>query len=600
MKSIRILISLALAAEPLLFPVVPLFAQTGSSSQSSSDRSFAQDLQGPSGGDGGGPILDSGSSPDSAPPSTMPQAQTPGTPISSVQVGGGTPQEPPMYENSENTSPLDRKIGPIRLKEAPLSTFLDVISAQSKVNFIITEGLEKKTVTVFLRKTTVREALELLLRVKGLTYQRIGKSNTYVVQKRSANAPNLITKIYTLNYIPLIPLDSLSQDIAAITSQDVSSGNDMSQQGGGMPGSSGGGQQSGSNSNSNSGSGSGSDNSIPIIKIIRSVLTKKYGTLATDPRTNTLIITDVPEVFPQVEQIISELDKKAPQILIEAQIVEINTDRTNELGIEWGGSRGEMAYFAGPARLTDYGLRPGFFSGNSWKQFFPDTTDIGSGSSSSSGSSGSSSSSGGGASSINPIFSTGQQSSRGVYYGIFSLAQLQAVFRALVSRGEARYLGKPKIVAMNNKTAVIAISQDAAMGTTSTLSSAGGSVGSSSTGVERRRIGLTLKVTPQVNKDGYITMSVQPAYSNAVASAVTVNGQTVYDPVSRGASTMVRVKNGQTVVIGGMLSSTENKTIRKVPLLGYIPIIGWLFTSVSESRTNTDLVIFITPTILVD
>lgn len=589
MKSIRILLSLALAAESLLFPVVPLFAQTGASSQSSSDRSFAQDLQGPSGGDEGGPILDSGST-DSAPPSTMPQAQTPGTPISSVQVGGAS-QEPPMYENSETTSPLDRKIGPIRLKEAPLSTFLDVISAQSKVNFIITEGLEKKTVTVFLRKTTVREALELLLRVKGLTYQRIGKSNTYVVQKRSANAPNLITKIYTLNYIPLIPLDSLNQDIAAITSQDVSSGNDMQQGGGEMPGGSGGGQQSGSGSNS----GSNSDSAIPIIKIIRSVLTKKYGTLATDPRTNTLIITDVPEVFPQVEQIISELDKKAPQILIEAQIVEINTDRTNELGIEWGGSRGEMAYFAGPARLTDYGLRPGFFSGNSWKQFFPNTTDTGASSAS-----GSSSSSGGGASSINPIFSTGQQSSKGVYYGIFSLAQLQAVFRALVSRGEARYLGKPKIVAMNNKTAVIAISQDAAMGTTSTLSSAGGSVGSSSTGVERRRIGLTLKVTPQVNKDGYITMSVQPAYSDAVASAVTVNGQTVYDPVSRGASTMVRVKNGQTVVIGGMLSSTENKTIRKVPLLGYIPIIGWLFTSVSEKRTNTDLVIFITPTILVD
>ncbi|OGR60109.1 MAG: hypothetical protein A2X34_09085 [Elusimicrobia bacterium GWC2_51_8] len=63
---------------------------------------------------------------------------------------------------------------------------------------------------------------------------------------------------------------------------------------------------------------------------------------------------------------------------------------------------------------------------------------------------------------------------------------------------------------------------------------------------------------------------------------------------------MVRVKNGQTVVIGGMLSSQDNKTVKKVPLLGYIPIIGWLFTSVSSRRVNTDMVIFITPTILVD
>ena len=565
MKTLKILLACALAFEQAVLPVSMLWAQQ---ELPTADKNFAQDLQGPS-GDEGGPILESSSpSSDAPPPSAMPQAQVPGAPIESVQIGGA-PKDAPMYEEAEAVSPLDRKIGPIRLKGAPLSTFLDVVSAQSKVNFIITEGLEAKTITVFLRKTTVREALELLLRVKGLTYQRIGKSNTYVVQKRSADMPNLITKIYTLNYIPLIPISSLGEELASLTSQDVASPGSQEQQGG-----------QGAKED---------DKGIAILSIVRSVLSKKYGKLATDPRTNTLVITDVPEVFPQIEQIIAELDKKAPQILIEAQIVEINTDRMNELGIEWGGSRGEMAYFAGPSRLTDYGLRPGFFSGDEWKKFFPKTTDIGE-----------SAGSGGGGGTIDPIFSTGQQSSKGVYYGVFSLAQLQAIFRALISKGEGRYLGKPKIVAMNNKTALIQISKDAAMGTQSTVSSAGGSSGSSSTGVERRRIGLTLKVTPQVNKEGYITMIVQPSYSDSVASAITVQGATVYDPVSRGASTMVRVKNGQTVVIGGMLASTESKTIRKVPLLGYIPIIGWLFTSVSSRRTNTDLVIFLTPTILVD
>ncbi|MCM2267438.1 MAG: hypothetical protein NDI60_06630 [Elusimicrobiales bacterium] len=573
MKTMRILLACALAFEQAVLPVSCLFAQE---ELPTAEKNFAQDLQGPS-GDEGGPILESANpATDAPPPSVMPQGQVPGAPIESVQIGGGAPKDAPMYEEAESISPLDRKIGPIRLKGAPLSTFLDVVSAQSKVNFIITEGLEAKTITVFLRKTTVREALELLLRVKGLTYQRIGKSNTYVVQKRSADMPNLITKIYTLNYIPLIPISSVGEEITSITSQDVSSGGEQ----GGQQNNQQGGQQGGAKDD---------DNGIAILTIVRSVLSKKHGKLATDPRTNTLVITDVPEVFPQVEQIIAELDKKAPQILIEAQIVEINTDRVNELGIEWGGSRGEMAYFAGPARLTDYGLRPGFFSGDQWKQFFPKTTDIGEAASGGSASSG-----------IDPIFSTGQQSSKGVYYGVFSLAQLQAIFRALISKGEARYLGKPKIVAMNNKTALIQISKDAAMGTQSTVSSAGGASGSSSTSVERRRIGLVLKVTPQVNKEGFITMVVQPAYSDAVSSAITVQGETVYDPVSRGASTMVRVKNGQTVVIGGMLSSTENKTIKKVPLLGYIPIIGWLFTSVSSRRTNTDLVIFLTPTILVD
>jgi type II secretory pathway component GspD/PulD (secretin) len=329
------------------------------------------------------------------------------------------------------------------------------------------------------------------------------------------------------------------------------------------------------------------DKGITIMSIIRSVLSKKHGKLVNDPRTNTLIVTDIPEVFPQVEQIIAELDKKAPQILIEAQIVEINTDRLNELGIEWGGARGEMAYFAGPARLTDYGLRPGFFSGDQWKNFFPPVIE-----------SPATSSSGG--SKVDSIFSTGQVSPKGVFYGVFSLAQLQATFRALISRGEARYLGKPRIVAMNNKTALVSVSRDAAVGQSSQVTSAGGSTGTSSTGAERRRIGLTLKVTPQVNKEGYITLVVQPSYTDITVSAISSSGSTIYDPVSRGASSMVRVKNGQTVVIGGMLSSTETKSVKKVPLFGYIPIIGWLFTSVSNRRTNTDLVIFVTPTILVD
>ncbi|MCK4936820.1 MAG: hypothetical protein KAR84_08190, partial [Elusimicrobiales bacterium] len=495
----------------------------------------------------------------------------PGKSLDSIRIGGAKIKEAPMYEMAESVSLLDKKIGPINLKNAPVSTFLNLITAQSKVGFIISDGVEKKKITAFLRRTTVREALELLLRVKGLTYQRIGKSNTYIVSRRRSTAPVLITKVYTLNYIPLIPIASAADDMSAITPQDVSTVAEGGRSDGG---------QGGKNN-------VGEDGGVAIIKIIRSVLSKKYGKLAADSRTNALVITDIPEVFPQVEQIISELDIKAPQILIESQVVEINTDRLNELGIEWGGARGEMAYFAGPARLTDYGLRPGFYSGEEWARFFPKVFTV-------EDDSGGSDAGGG---TIDPVFATGVRSPQGVFYGVFSLAQLQAIFRALISRGEARYLGKPKIVSMNNKTAIIHISRDAAVGTASVVTSGEGGDSSS---LERRRVGLILTVTPQVNKEGYVTLIVQTSYSDITPSAISLQGQTVYDPISRGASTMVRVKNGQTVVIGGMLSSTETKTVKKVPLLGYIPIIGWLFTSVSSRRTNTDLVIFVTPTILVD
>ena len=74
----------------------------------------------------------------------------------------------------------------------------------------------------------------------------------------------------------------------------------------------------------------------------------------------------------------------------------------------------------------------------------------------------------------------------------------------------------------------------------------------------------------------------------------------MFDTVKRAATTLVRVKNGQTLVMGGLLQSQEDKQVTKVPFLGYIPLIGWLFTHVITTRQNTDLVIFITPTIVSD
>ena len=255
MKKLRIVLTICLLAEQFAAPAAMLFAQEDTQLPPA-EKNFTQDLQGPS-SEEGGPILDPAPGTDAGRPAAdMPQGSTPGAPIESVQIGG-VPKEAPMYEEVEAVSPLDRKIGPIRLKGAPLSTFLDVVSAQSKVNFIITEGLEAKTITVFLRKTTVREALELLLRVKGLTYQRIGKSNTYVVQKRSVDMPNLITKIYVLNYIPLIKIGNAAEDMSAVTSQNVSAG-----------GQSGQGQQQGSQQQE----GGSDEKGIAIISIIRSVL----------------------------------------------------------------------------------------------------------------------------------------------------------------------------------------------------------------------------------------------------------------------------------------------------------------------------------------
>ncbi len=482
-----------------------------------------------------------------------------------VQLTG----EPELYREAEVASPLDRKVS-IRVSNVPITAFLNSITTQAGINFIMSEEFANKKVTASLTKVTVREALDTLLRVHGLAYQRIGKSESYVVTKRSNDAPDTITKIYTLSYISLQAVGSPSSELSSIMPQDVSSS--------GVTGS----YSSDTGMSSGNTGGDAYSGTAEIIGIVRSMLSP-VGRIAVDPRTNKLIVTDVAEVFPQIENILAELDIKPPQILIEAQIVEVSKTSGLTVGFEYGGDDGTLVSFTGPSREITSEYMRGYASDGTtklsgWDWIFPSNSDLNG--DSSGGSSGSSSSS-----------SDDSESSGGV----LDFSAFRIVLRTLLTRGEAKYLGKPKVVTLNNKTATITISTDATVGYTQSTSG-GGDNTLTVAGAERKRVGLTLQVTPQVNREGYVTLYVQPSYSDLVSSGF----DDTMDTTTRAASTLVRVKNGQTVVIGGLLTSRETDQTRKVPLLGDIPVLGWLFTSRQTSKSTTDLVIFITPTILAE
>lgn len=496
--------------------------------------------------------------------------------VQSVQIGSAPSAKPAAVST---TAPLDTRVT-VRVKGAPLATFLDTISAQAKVNFIITEGLEQKRVTAFLQNVTVREALQVLLEIKGLTYQQIGKSNTYVVTQRSKQAENLITRIYTLSFVPLIPLAG-----------EEATGNSTSQQGGGGAPAGGGGAPGLKPCMTKA------QSHVSIVKVVCTVLSRS-GDIELEPRTNSLIVTDIPEVFPQVEQIIAELDKKAPQVMIETQIVEIDSDRTRNLGFEWGGTNGELATFTGGQRETSFPLN---FPRNLSNTHIFDPLNPNSGIISTLASGGSSSSSGGSSSGGGSGTGSSIALTNAGYLktSVLDLTQLKITLRALVQRSEARFLGKPKVLTLNNKQATIEIASNEALAIQSNIQGGQGT-SQASTSAERFETGVILKVTPQVNKEGYITMLIQPTFTDVQEAAISQASNRIFNPVKRTALTMVRVKNGQTLVLGGLLRSIESKVTRKVPFLGYIPIIGWLFTSDLNSRRNTDLVIFITPTIVSD
>ena len=490
--------------------------------------------------------------------------------------------EPDLYKETEVASPLDRKVS-IRVSNVPISAFLNSITTQAQINFIMSEEFANKKVTASLTKVTVREALDTLLRVHGLTYQRIGKSDSYVVTKRSSDAPDTITKIYTLSYISLQSIGSPSSEMSSIMSQDVSSNAGMSMGGGASDGMGGG---IGGNSGGDAYSGT-----AEIIGIVKSMLSP-VGRIAVDPRTNKLIITDVAEVFSQIENILAELDIKPPQILIEAQIVEVSKTSGLSLGFEYGGGDGTIVSFSGPKREVTSEFMRGYNTDGTkklsgWDWIFPSSEDL---------NNGGTGTGGGGAGGGGSSGGSGGNSSTGESEGgILDFSAFKIVLRSLLTRGEAKYLGKPKVVTLNNKTATITTSTDATVGITQSVSGSG-DTGMSTQSAERKRVGLTLQVTPQVNREGYVTLYVQPSYSDVVSSGF----DNTKDTTTRAASTLVRVKNGQTVVIGGLLTSRETDQTRKVPLLGDIPIVGWLFTSRAKSKSTTDLVIFITPTILAE
>lgn len=478
-----------------------------------------------------------------------------------------------LYKEVEVSSPLDRKVS-IRVANVPISAFLNSITTQAKINFIMSEEFANKKVTASLTRVTVREALDTLLRVHGLAYQRIGKSDSYVVTKRSNDAPDTITKIYTLSYIALQGVGSASSELNSIMPQDVSSGGSSMSFGGASSG----GDSMSMGGSARMGGGDSYATGSTITGIVGSMLSP-VGKIAVDPRTNKLIITDVPEVFPQVENILAELDIKPPQILIEAQIVEVSKTSGLSLGFEYGGSDGTMASITAPSRE----LYAEYFHGKNkdggkihgWEWIFPSSSE-----------SGTSSETGGSTSNTNTSSNA----------GILNLSAFNIVLKSLLTRGEAKYLGKPKVVTLNNKTATITTSTDATVGRTVTDSGSTTATAQTTVSAERKRVGLTLQVTPQVNREGYVTLYVQPTYSDVIASGFDFS----LDTITRASSTLVRVKNGQTVVIGGLLTSRETDQTRKVPLLGDIPVLGWLFTSRSKSKSTTDLVIFITPTILAE
>ena len=365
----------------------------------------------------------------------------------------------------------------LRAKDASLSEVLQVLSERSGMNFVSGEGVHREKMTILLNKTPLDEAINILVRASGLSYEIIG--NSVLI----AEPEKLKEEVGQMGYV--VELKYIDAEEAAEALSDISSN----------------------------------------IKI--------------DKGGNRLVCYTSPRVIHEVEGVIKAIDHPHILVMLETRIIELTMDRIAKYGIDWGAlSPIATSVTHEGGRVLD-GVLP-----DKWMR---------------------------------------------------STAEFTAILDLALSNGDARMLMDSKLTTTNNRTASLHIGDVIPYTVQSyNLSSSGGA----NLKIEKERVGVMVTMQPHVNEENQVTLTVSPE----VSSIVGFKGPSSDIPQIRvrKTNTTVRVEDGQTIFIAGLIREDKTQEIKKLPLLGQIPILGRLFQHRKTDVRKTNLVMEITPRIIKD
>ena len=168
----------------------------------------------------------------------------------------------------------------------------------------------------------------------------------------------------------------------------------------------------------------------------------------------------------------------------------------------------------------------------------------------------------------------------------------------MANQGEVNVLSSPSVVTLNNQVALLSVGTQEVFFTTTTVFNGQGNLAQTFTTPGTVTNGVILSVTPQISADGWVNMSIQPAITNLAGEAVSPSGDRFPIMDVRATDNVIRVREGETIFIGGLLEDVVQEEQTKTPVLGDVPILGSLFKRVDKSNRKADLVIMITPTIM--
>jgi len=437
-------------------------------------------------------------------------------------------------------------------KDADITNVLRLLAEVSKLNIVATDDVRGK-VTIRLFEVPWDQALDIILQVLNLESIQDGNVIRVSTVKRLREEREELQRAQeALRSVEPLRVDYLRVNYAKATKlAEIISGAARTRRG--------------------QGTGTGGREEE------EGVLTRR-GTVLVDEFTNTLIVRDIQRGIDNARDVVRKLDVQTPQIMIESAIIEATSDFARELGVQWG-----------------YRAVYGPETGNPTGVNFPGSVAVG----------------GGG---LNqgpgnvPFIAdfpaagaiAGGGSALGLLLGSVDGSQALAVrISALEKQGKARVVSKPRVATLNNVAATIkslTIIRVKLPSTGTVINTgAGGAAGTASTATEKIETGIILIVTPQVSADGFVLLDIFAKSSQADFTR-TVEG--IPTEIAREANSHILVKDGQTVVLGGIYRDTTADSQAGTPYLKDIPGMGWLFRTNKKEDRREDLLVFLTPRIM--
>ena len=426
----------------------------------------------------------------------------------------------------------------MNIVDSEVREVLTSLASIGGVNIVADDSVNGK-ITVQLAGVSFQEALDIITKTKGLQYQTIG--NTIIVgTKNNMSAGFGQLHVFHLKFANPDDVVNAAKLALGLGGSTESSSTENS-------------TQTTTTSNTNSTTSNNDGTTTAEIS----------GNLTVDKATNSLLFYGTASEAQKVRAVLDQIDIPYEQVSLEAQVMSINKTDSKNLGIEWEWSKAPQSYEEyTPEKIT--------IDAATGKITSTEPAEITRASSFNKGTTGG-------------IISFGR-SPDGLPYEFYYAAKINA----LINNGKANILSKPKITTINGKEATINIGGEVPIPTLTV------SDNTTTTTYEYKETGIILKYTPRVNDDGYITAKIHTEVSTPTYDA----DAKAYRFNKRSADTQVRLKDGETMVIGGLIGSDESKVMSKIPFLGDLPILGRFFSNVNNSKNESEVIIFVTARIV--